>query len=248
MHIWHLNIETALQSCPSASCANVSEDEQVQADKYINLHSQLSFVRRKCFLRYVLSRYINKSPREIRFVFSQAKKPYLCPTENGGRITFSASSSGNLILIAVSKRSEVGIDVQKHEDLSKTANSFVSLAEHNLLSSMTDTNLIANTLIKCWTRKEAILKAKGTGLLYDPCSLTVVGGWAHNRTQAKINREYVVADLDLKNGYAVSVATKTSQLKLDTQIFHYSTDISQHCSYTFGGSTELSLYARPVTV
>ena len=71
-----------------------------------------------------------------------------------------------MVVIAVGRDCEVGVDVEKLEapaNSAKLAARFFSTEEVELLSGMTQA-MYGRTFLTMWVRKEAALKAEGTGI------------------------------------------------------------------------------------
>jgi 4'-phosphopantetheinyl transferase len=62
-------------------------------------------------LRTILSRYLDMDPEEVPFVRGPQGKPRLAP-EVGSTLRFNLSHSGRLAAVAVTRREEVGVDLE----------------------------------------------------------------------------------------------------------------------------------------
>lgn len=93
-------------------------------------------------LRKVLARYLDEDPSEIELREGTHGKPALADLSSPLR--FNLSHSGDLALVAVTQGREVGVDIQKIKPRRDLA------------------------FYKAWTRREAIVKCAGTGLLAPP--------------------------------------------------------------------------------
>lgn len=118
-------------------------------------------------LRAILGGYLGTEPTAIEFKQGPRGKPYLAghrETANGGPF-FNLSHSGKLALIGVAA-TELGLDVEKvrHlESLTEIARKHFSPSEFAALDALTgDARELA--FYRCWTRKEAYIKALGEGL------------------------------------------------------------------------------------
>lgn len=112
-------------------------------------------------LRAILAGYLGTDPRAIEFTHGPRGKPYLA----GAGPSFNLSHSGKLALIAVAAV-EIGVDLEKvrHlESLTPIARRHFSPAEFSALDALPEA---ARPLAfyRCWTRKEAYIKALGVGL------------------------------------------------------------------------------------
>lgn len=86
--------------------------------------------------------------------------------EAGEMLRFNLSHSGGIALLALATRRDVGVDVEFMRDQISTddlANRFFSHRESATLRALAP-ELRRTAFFKCWTRKEAFIKAKGGGL------------------------------------------------------------------------------------
>ncbi len=75
---------------------------------------------------------------------------------------FSTAHSGALSVVAVAKKGPVGVDVEEIKSIDWTHfEAWLHPAEKEKMRAAPDSSL---TLLQLWTRKEAILKAAGTGI------------------------------------------------------------------------------------
>lgn len=120
-------------------------------------------------LRLALGRHLDRDPRSLRFSTGPNGKPVLEATGERLPPCFNLTHSGELCLIAISERGAVGVDVEAirerpHRD---------RLVETRLAPSEADEILGCSgdertrAFYRCWTRKEAYLKALGLGLTGD---------------------------------------------------------------------------------
>ena len=102
----------------------------------------------------------------LRFRCEQAGKPALVTERRGASLEFNLSHSGELAVFAVARRRRVGVDVEKlksdfpAEDI---AERFFSSNERASLRSL-GRDIKQEGFFRCWTRKEAYVKACGAGL------------------------------------------------------------------------------------
>jgi 4'-phosphopantetheinyl transferase len=144
--------------------ASLSEDELKRADRFRMEVHRRRFAVGRGFLRALLASHLGAAPDELRFAYGPQGKPRL---EGPGRyLRFNLSHSRDLALAAISRGIEVGVDLEKirsQVDLEGIARRFFSPAEAaDLLARPEAERPLA--FFRCWTRKEAFIKAKGGGL------------------------------------------------------------------------------------
>jgi 4'-phosphopantetheinyl transferase len=116
-------------------------------------------------LRRILARYIDTPPQDVKFVYGEHGKPMLAEQDEP---QFNLSDSGSMGLVAVSRQARIGVDIElAREDRSFTgiADRFFAQAESDALRALSPEDRPA-AFYRAWTRKEAYLKAWGTGLTF----------------------------------------------------------------------------------
>lgn len=149
---------------------NLSEEELSRLDRYRFNADKERYILARGGIKDLLSRYLYIPPAEIQFLYSKFGKPYLSPSNNNSLppLQFNISHSGNTILYAIANNVPVGIDVEcfKPEmDFLAVAKEFCTSREHAKLSSL-PRNEQTLAFYRCWTRKEAFIKAIGQGLYF----------------------------------------------------------------------------------
>jgi 4'-phosphopantetheinyl transferase len=117
-------------------------------------------------LRSILSSYLNSPAQELEFASGPYGKPKLSAFYSKKKIAFNLSHSHEAALIAVTEAREIGADVEwvrKDFAFGEVAERFFTRREVAALHSLPH-NFQREAFYKCWTSKEALLKAKGTGL------------------------------------------------------------------------------------
>ena len=115
----------------------------------------------RAFLRSVLGTHAGIHPSAVRFLATAGGKPYLAAD---GPFFFNYSRSGGLAATAMTSVAEVGIDIEaivEDRDLFGMARRFFAPGE---VSALLDQSSMAEAFYRCWTRKEAVVKAEGGGL------------------------------------------------------------------------------------
>ena len=120
--------------------------------------------RKKCllvshgFLKEKVSEIYNIKKEDLVFSVSESGKPF-CKSHK--EIHFSISHSGDFIAVAINEK-KVGIDIELFKKPSeKIIERVCSESEKNLINSSENKE---KTFTEIWTKKEAYLKALGTGI------------------------------------------------------------------------------------
>lgn len=164
IHLWRLSLEHNPQLAGSFEPVLIEEERQRTA-RYGCHATRDRFIIGRGLLRTILADYLGSEPRQIEFTVNQSGKPIL---RNASDVHFNVTHSNNLIIIAVTMGSEVGVDVEKIRPFSNElglAERYFSPRECRVLRMLPpESRNIA--FFHAWTRKEACLKALGVGLSY----------------------------------------------------------------------------------
>ena len=142
----------------------LDDEERVQARRFRFDLDRHHYIVRRGWLRGLLSRRLEVSPRDIHFSRNEFGKPLL----REGNFSFSLSRSSGKALCAIAQGLELGCDLERRNpELASDAiaKRFFSRFEQNGLSSLPPDRWIEG-FFNCWTRKEAYIKARGFGLFY----------------------------------------------------------------------------------
>ena len=114
-------------------------------------------------LRIIIGEKLNRNPRAIVFSQNFYEKPFV----DEPHCFFNLSHTQNFFCIAYSSKSYVGIDVEHFDrnfNWKSVAKHFFSENENNQINSALPNNQL-KAFIAIWTRKEAVLKALGCGMV-----------------------------------------------------------------------------------
>lgn len=144
----------------------LSEDERAQAARYHFDRDRYRYIAGRGQLRVLLGRYLGVEPRDLRFGYSRYGKPSLASPTRQPLFHFNLSHSQQFALYAFAWGHEMGIDIEYKRDLPdlmEIATRFFSPSEYEVLARLAVEEQ-ADAFFRCWTRKEAYLKASGEGL------------------------------------------------------------------------------------
>lgn len=202
IHAWHVSTENHLSSL-NACRAILSADEIERAERFRFDTDRERFVIAHGILREILSAYTATPAVSLRFVTGAHGKPAL---DGGSEIRFNLSHAGNQVFYAVTLDREVGIDVERirpDRDHAAIAQRFFSPEERHCIETLTG-EAQAQLFFRLWTRKEAYLKAQGTGISegLGSFSAAFTGGPPFEL------RGHTLWDLEAPPGYAAAVAVE----------------------------------------
>jgi 4'-phosphopantetheinyl transferase len=143
--------------------ATLSGDERARADRFRFARDADRFTAGRGLLRAVLAERLNEEPQALRFGYSPAGKPFL---RDHPRTRFNVSGAAGAGLLAVADEIELGVDVElvaSAQLVVEVADRYFAAAEIEALALL-EPSQRPLACLRCWTRKEAYVKARGDGL------------------------------------------------------------------------------------
>jgi 4'-phosphopantetheinyl transferase len=187
----------------AAGAEILSADEVARAARFVRPEDATAFRAARAGLRRVLGQYLDRPPQALSFSYGAEGKPALA-----GGPAFNLSHSGGWAALAVTEEVRMGVDIEAHRPVeAAVAERFFSPAERALLAPLQGAAW-QQGFFRCWTRKEAFLKALGRGLRRPLDSFDVTLG-----AEARITRiaeggelDWQLIDLATGPGFAGAVA------------------------------------------
>ena len=140
----------------------LSADERARASRFVGARDREQFIVGRARLRQILASYLALPPEAVRFSYGKHGKPLLSRYPHAP--SFNLSHSGDLAALAVSGCGAVGIDVEQLRPVgTEIGQRFFTDNENAILARMRGRRRV-ETFFRCWTRKEALVKANGRGL------------------------------------------------------------------------------------
>lgn len=184
--------------------------ERARAGAFKFERDRRRYIQAHRFLRFVLSSRLAASPAAIEFELSTHGKPRLAGRHEPA---FNLSHADHVAYLAVMEQGPIGIDVEldhELEDAIEVGRSVYSTSEMDELTRA-DVAQRTATFLRCWTRKEAYLKALGLGIGEpDLPSITVGASSKPVVLEARADLGAIgihIQTLDLMPGEYVAVAT-----------------------------------------
>jgi 4'-phosphopantetheinyl transferase len=162
VHVWRAAIPP--QQSRALLAAN-SEAELRYAERMTSESAHRQFIAAQAALRLVLERYLDEPAPAIRFRRGEHGKPFLVP-EYASELQFNLTHSHDVALVAVTLGREIGVDIEKVRErpaFERLAARFYAEQERAALAATPEADR-ERSFFRLWTRKEAHLKATGTGL------------------------------------------------------------------------------------
>lgn len=212
IHIW----TACLPPNPTPEFENIlSQAERDSAHRMLTKH-RLAYVFAHAVLRDILSRYLSRPPGQIRFDQDSFGKPFLVGGDARVPLQFNMSHSGKVVLVSLACERHIGVDVEEVRPL----DDLTSIAESNFTRQECAFVLRhapedrGRAFYRCWTRKEAYVKAVGKGLSIPLKSFDVSNSVAQceQRLPRKADTDEVeswwLVDVEVPAGYLAAVAVE----------------------------------------
>ena|SRR5579871_3147439 len=186
--------------------AILSLEERERAARFHFPEHQKHFIGCRGILREILSGFLEIPPAELRFTYNAYGKPAVSdPT-----LRFNVSHSGGWAMFAVTRGREVGIDIERINErtaLELIQARFFSAWESEQLRSL-PLEQQTEAFFRCWTRKEAYIKARGLGLSFPLDSFDVSLAPGEPAALLRGAGNYSVRELPAPEGFAAAVVAE----------------------------------------
>lgn len=143
----------------------LSSDELSRANRFVYAEHRRRFVACRGVLRSFLGSHLDLDPASINLKTEKHGKPRLADPGSLD-IRFNLTHSRELAVFAFALSREVGIDIEEirqDRDIDEIAARYFSRRERSELAAVSPRDGV-HAFFRCWTRKEAYLKARGDGL------------------------------------------------------------------------------------
>ena len=220
-HVWVAFLSESVPLLASYECG-LSVEEKQRAGRFSRPDDRARYIAAHGILRELLGQYLSIAPAELSFGQNAFGKPRITPRSVQTDLAFNLAHSGEVIIFAFANYHRVGIDVEAIRtdlDFSDLAQSQFSPDEMRTLQAF-DSAARTNAFFRCWTRKEAYVKARGEGLAIALKEFTVRFGpdelpgvsWAADDPLAAAR--WAMFDLEPAPGYAGAIVIEHPSVRL----------------------------------
>lgn len=205
----------------------LAEDEIERVNKFYFEADRRRYIVSHAMARMVLARYLGLTPSQLKITFGPNNKPLLLNAPQP--VFFNMSHSGNYALLATSLVHPVGIDIEEIKfdfDFHSIIGRYFNEKEQAVIYA--DKNNERDNFYKFWTRKEAILKTCGIGLINDLGKLDMSGKTSISPILLKqyaqwFSTDFYVRSFSIDENYAAAIAS--IHAKFEAECFWFDPDL-----------------------
>ncbi len=201
VHVWVVDVEAGAARGEVLSAAERSRAERFRFEKDRN-----RFIVSHAALREILSGYTGRDPASIEFETLAHGKPALVDAP----LRFNLSHSAELALVAVAAGCELGVDIERIRpqlEMEAIARRFFSERETEALLEYSEAER-EPAFFRCWTRKEAYVKALGGGLTIPLASFEVSLDAGSAELVRGGDGRWALHALEVNDSYAAALAVE----------------------------------------
>ena len=213
--VWRTALD-APQAVLSAFEGLLSDQERARAQRFKIISKRNEYLLCRGLLRSILGRQLGEDPRAFDFQYGPQGKPFLTESWRGSTVSFNVSHTRGLALIAVAAGRALGVDVEAltpRVHAVELARRFFAPGEVRALLEFPVAER-REAFFRCWTRKEAFLKATARGISLgldqfevslDPRETSALRATHGDPREAA---RWSLVDLDAGPGFAAALAVE----------------------------------------
>jgi len=218
VHVWRATLPVAAPALPALRAVLLPE-ERARADRFYFEADRARYTIGRALTRLLIGRCLGVDPRALTFEYSRHDKPML---PGAAPLQFNVSHSGDIVLLALARSRELGVDVERiRPDFAtmEIAERYFSAVECGELATLAG-DARRDAFFACWSRKEAYIKARGDGLTLalDSFEVAFLPGATPRliatRHDPPAVTRWSLRDLDVGPGYRGALVAERSDWKL----------------------------------
>lgn len=213
VRIWWIDLDAPEPEV--ARCTSVLDSaERARSRRFHFARDARRFTVARATLRSILGEVLGIPACDVGFTLGPFGKPELDRTRHDAEVTFNVSHSEGVGVIAVTEARRIGVDVERVRTIAEmegVAKRVFSRRELDVLSALPPERQPA-AFFAAWTRKEAFIKAVGTGLSHPLDAFSVTFGDAERARIVEIGGDAAAAAawslhaLDAPAGFTAALA------------------------------------------
>jgi 4'-phosphopantetheinyl transferase len=144
----------------------LSDQEQSRLTHFNYDHHRHLYLITRALVRTSLSEYADVKPANWQFGKNRYGKPFISQPSTSAVLKFNISHTAGLVICAITRDSEIGVDVEDRQRSTRSA--FSSLFSYFSAEEITELEALPaaeqkHRFFEHWTLKEAYIKARGAG-------------------------------------------------------------------------------------
>lgn len=217
--VWHVDL--AMDPVRLDLCRTVLDgSESDRADRFLRAEDRARYVASHAALRLIIATALDLDPAEVRVAPGPGGKPELVGAGRG-RLAFNLSHSRDRAMVGLTPGVAVGVDIEARRpmpDADRIARTHFAPDEADALAALPP-DAVGSAFFGLWTRKEAVVKALGTGLSLplDRFSVTVPPA-PPRLLRLERGGAWTLATVDPGPGYAATVAVRSDAVPITCHV------------------------------
>ena len=194
VHVWKFRLNVPQETVEKLA-QQLSPGERLRAEQMRFEKDWRALIVSRGVLRGLLGTYLRLPPSSLEFHYNAYGKPFLSPVR-AQAIEFNVSHSGERALFAFAREVSVGVDLEAIRpltDLAGMVTTCLAPSEQERFGALPADQRLTS-FFQVWTRKEALSKAIGTGILDARLNLE------------SLDRQWQLRDVDTGPGFAAALA------------------------------------------
>lgn len=209
VHVWQASVED-MMTLTAALEDVLDHREEARAVSFRRPADRQRYIGAHGVLRLLLGAYLRRDPAQVGIRVSSSGKPALAGSARLTGLVFNLSHDDDVVLIGLSRFAHVGVDVQSHVTSSRVDLLYeqaLTKGERAWLADRGGRGAVEEVM-RLWTRKEAVVKADGTGMRRRLTELDVSGPspLVVPHPGGRLGPPLLVRDLDVGAHFSAAVA------------------------------------------
>lgn len=212
IHLWLLPIRREPEML-SHFHEVLSLEERRRAQRFRVESARSQFICGRGFLRRLLGGYLDCPPQAVQFTRNEFDKPYVFYPETS--LHFNLSHSGDFVLCGFRWHRDLGVDIEEcrpNVDIESISRRYFARNEIDFIFAQNGEERLPR-FFRVWTRKEAVIKALGTGISDELLALDIPVDLSQERLFCRLpypqlGTDWTLMSLPCSSGYEAAMAVQ----------------------------------------